>query len=276
MQLFKNYRIWLIMSVTMAVLAGIVAVSAVRSYVDTVKVVATTREVDSGQIVDAGFLTMVDVPRGNLYPDAVYNAGEIAGMVARGYIPAGTVLRRSMFMPLAAAGTAGQLSVMSENTGEKYLAVAVPNSLHTTVAGVLQSGNRVDIYTQARGENPSPELLASNVQVIQAGFTRDGQQRTEGVVIAVRQQELSRILPYLFGGRGELVFVLRPVEVVEREIPTENRIPVATEIPTVTENNVVTENINEVPTEVPMNEESVTENINEVPTEVPMNEEWRG
>ena len=281
MYLFKNYKIWIIMSVTMAVLAGIGAVSAIRAYVDTVEVVAAAREVDAGQMIGANFLVMVDVPRGNLYPDAIYSAGEIAGMVAKGYIPAGTVLRRSMFMPFAAAGVSGQLSVMSENTGEKYLAVAVPNSLHTTVAGVLQPGNRVDIHAQARGENSLPELLASNVQVIQAGFTRDGQQQTQGVVIAVRQEELSRILPHLFG--GQLVFVLRPVEIVEEETLPENEIPAATEIPVMIESNIE-DSMNEVPIEDPVNEVPIEDSMNEVPIEdpmketsigIPISEEWR-
>jgi hypothetical protein len=141
-------------------------------------------------------------------------------MVAKGYIPAGTILRKSMFMPLSAAGAAGRLSVMSEN-GEEFFAVAVPNSLYTTVAGVLQPENRVDIYARVKDEDSSPELLASDIQVIQAGSiaTSDGQQQTQGVVIAVKQQELSRILPHLFGDQARLVFVLKPAGMTEKETP---------------------------------------------------------
>lgn len=214
MDFVKNYRIWIVISVVLAVLAGIGAVSAVKSYVDTVKVAAASREISAGQMVKTGSLVMVDVPKGNLYPDAVRSTNEVAGMVAKGYIPAGTVLRKSMFLPPRAAGAAGQLSVM----GEEFLAVAVPNSLYTTVAGVLQPGNRVDIYARAKESSP-PEKLASDILVIQAGsiVTSEGQQQTQGVVIALKQEELSRILPYLFGNQAKLVFVLKPAGTAETE-----------------------------------------------------------
>lgn len=214
MGFLKNYKAWLVVSAALAVLAGVLTVFTIKSYVGTVNAAAAVKDIDAGQIVEAGSLAAVDVPQGIMYPDAVRNAGEVAGMVAKGYIPAGTILRKSMFMPPQAAGATGQLSVM----GEGFLGVAVPNSLYTTVAGVLQSGNRVDIYTRAK-DNASPEKLAQDIQVLQAGtvMTRDGQQQTQGVVIALKQEELSRILPYLFGDQPKLVFVLKPAVPNEKE-----------------------------------------------------------
>lgn len=208
MDFVKNYRAWIVISVALAVLAGVLTVYTVRSYVGTVRVIAVARDIDAGQVVEAGSLVAVDVPKGILYPDAVRSANEVAGMVAKGYVPAGTILRKSLFVPPQAAGAAGRLSTL----GGDFLAVAVPNSLYTTVAGVLQPGDRVDIYARAK-DNVPPEKLARDIQVLQAGTvtTRDGQQQTQGVVIALKQDELSRILPYLFGDQAKLVFVLKPV-----------------------------------------------------------------
>lgn len=214
MDFVKNYRTWIVISVVLAVLAGVLTVYTVRSYVGTVRVMAAARDVNAGQVVEAGSLVAVDVPKGVLYPDAVRNASEVAGMVAKGYVPAGTILRKSLFVPPQAAGAAGRLSTL----GGDFLAVAVPNSLYTTVAGVLQPGDRVDIYARAK-DNVPPEKLAQDIQVLQAGTvtTKDGQQQTQGVVIALKQDELSRILPYLFGDQAKLVFVLKPVGTSSKE-----------------------------------------------------------
>jgi len=208
----KNYKVWLVASVVFAVLAAVAAVSVVRSYVGAVQVMAAAKDISPGQVVGATQLVPVDVPQGNLYPDAVRGAADVAGMVAKGYVPAGTVLRKSMFAPPQAAGAAGQLALL----GGDRLAVAVPNSLYTTVAGVLKAGDRVDIYALVK--DGQPEKLISDVLVLQAGTvsTGDGQQQqTPGVVVALTQEELSKVLPHLSGDQARLVFVLKPAEAGE-------------------------------------------------------------
>lgn len=211
MNLLKSYKPWLVLTVFLAIGAGALSVWLVRSYVGTVKVVSALTDLDAGAVIQAQNMTQVDCASGNLYPDAVRDPREVAGMVARGFIPGGTILRRSMFMSPQVAGVSGQLAAL----GKGYTAVAIPNTMSTTVAGALQSGDRVAVYASPKDAAAHIKLL-DNVLVIQAGSikTNEGQQQSPGLVLALKEKDAETLIDYLPGGKKEvpLVVVLKPVQ----------------------------------------------------------------
>lgn len=209
MNALKNFRYWLLAAVVFAAVAAVGSVQAVRSFAGAVQAVAVKRDVQAGEILTQNDLTLVEQARGTLYGDAVLSPRDAVGMAVRGFLPAGTVLRRSMLVPPQQAGMAGAVASL----GPGYVAVAVPNTLGTTVAGTLESGNRVDVYSRASDKEP-PVKVASDVLVLRAGAvrTREGEQPTQGVVLAVPEADLPKLLPYVTGGKeASLTFVLKPL-----------------------------------------------------------------
>lgn len=211
MNFLKNYKAWLILTVVLAVAAGALSVWLVRSYVGTVRVAAVLSDIEGGAVMQAQSVTMVDCAKGNLYPDAVRDPKQVVGMVARGFIPRGTLLRMSMFMPPQMAGISGQLAAL----GKDYRAVAIQNTMSTTVAGAVQAGDRVDIYASPKDSDTHIKIL-SDVLVLQAGSvkTSEGQQQTQGLILAVHEKDLESIIDYLPGGKKEspLTVVLKPAQ----------------------------------------------------------------
>jgi Flp pilus assembly protein CpaB len=207
----KNYKAWLALMLLFAAGAGFLSVHLIRSYTGTVEVVSALTDLDAGSVIRAQSTAMVDCARGNLYPDAVSDPGEVAGMVARGFIPGGTILRKSMFVSPRMSGVSGQLTSL----GRDYRAVAVANTTATTVAGVVRPGDRVSIYVSPK-EAPAHVKLLDDVLVVQAGAveTGEGQQQTSGLVLALGEKDAETLIDYLPGGRKEapLIFFLKPVE----------------------------------------------------------------
>lgn len=209
--LFKNYRTWLVFAAVLAVLAAAISIYAVRSCIGAVRVVVVKQDVQAGEVLSAQNLTLVEWPRGAVTPDTLRSPQAAVGMAARGFIPAGTALRTPMLVPLQQAGVAGDLAAL----GKEYVAVAVPNTLATTVGGTLESGNRVDIYAKPDEKAPAPEKIASDVLVLRAGAvkTPQGEQQTPGIVLALSPNDLEHLLPHLTGGKeGSLLFVLKPLK----------------------------------------------------------------
>lgn len=198
--MLKNYKIWLIGAVLLAFAAGAISVVTVRSFSATEKALAAASDISpSSSEIN---LTPVDVARGNLYPDVVRSKTELAGFVPKSYIPAGTILRKSMFQPVESAGMPGKLAALGDNR----VAVAIPNDLYTSIAGNLAEGNRVDIYLKPKGEMPTLALV--DVPVLQGAtitVPEQGEQQSQGIVLAVPAEELSKILQ-----QGELLLVLKP------------------------------------------------------------------
>lgn len=211
MNLLKNYKAWLILAVILAIGAGALSVWLIRSYVGTVRVASALTDLEAGAVIQAHNITQVDCARGNLYPDAVRDPREVAGMVAKGFIPGGTILRKSMFMPPQTAGISGQLAAL----GKGYRAVAIPNTMSTTVAGAVQAGDRVDVYASPKDSANHVKIL-SDALVLQAGSvqTSEGQQQSPGLVLALSEKEAEAIIDYLPSGKKEspLIVVLKPAQ----------------------------------------------------------------
>lgn len=211
MNIFRNYKLWLILSVVLAVSAGIAAVFAIRAYVGTVPVLAAKADIQDGHIMMKEDLTTVDCAKGNLYPDTLTDVKEVIGLAAKGYIPAGTILRGAMFAPAEDYKTASLLKKL----GKDYRAIAIPNSILTNVAGMLNPGDKVTVYVISKNFDKKLKLL-SNCLVLQSGTiqTPDGTEETPGIVLALPEKDAEVIIDYLPGGKREATFVvtLQPVE----------------------------------------------------------------
>jgi Flp pilus assembly protein CpaB len=209
MNLLKDYKAWLVLTIVLALAAGILSVWLINSYIGAETVLVNNIDLDRGAVVQPQALAQAQCPRGNLYPDAVVNVGQIAGKAAKGFIPAGTILRLSMFTDPQLTAPASRLTVL----GKDYEAVAVASGMNTNVAGTLNVDDRVDVYVYPK-DAPGPEKIISGALVLQAGTSKGPNgalQQSQGIVLALDVQDLDALLPYLEGTRAApVLFTLRP------------------------------------------------------------------
>jgi Flp pilus assembly protein CpaB len=208
--MFANYKTWIALTVVFAVAAALTAVSTLQRYARVVPVAAAAHDIQPDRVVTAQDLVVSNISKGSVYQDCVAPQ-QIAGTAARGFIPAGTVLRASMFQA-GPSTIAGKLSTLE---GE-YAALAVANSLETTVAGAVNPGDRVDIYAvlpgQGRNTPLSRVLLLVDVLVllgaVSKGDQKDQNQSTQGIILAVSKSDINKVTPYLSNKQGQVVFAL--------------------------------------------------------------------
>lgn len=94
---------------------------------------------------------------GSLYSDTVRSADQLKGKSAKGFIPAGTVLRESMLQP--AVGPIARLK--SGN-----VAISVPNTINTTVAGAVKPGNIVRVKVIDQKAPPTEKACIEPVEIL--------------------------------------------------------------------------------------------------------------
>ena len=121
-------------------------------------------------------------PRGALQSDTILNPADLAGMAAKGYIPAGTVLRKSMFQPMSNSGVPAKLKTMSGK-----VAIALAADINTTVGGVLKPNNQVTIKASDKGQTEALVNAATILSVPNQG-TSD-----KAVIFAVTPSEAQAI-----------------------------------------------------------------------------------
>jgi Flp pilus assembly protein CpaB len=113
---------------------------------------------------------------GSLYSDTIRSAEQLKGKSARGFIPAGTVLRESMLQ--AAVGPIARLKA-------GYVAVSVPNTINTTVAGAVKPGNSVRIKIIDKESPPNEKACIEPVEILAVN--------EKGVVVSLDKAE-ARVL----------------------------------------------------------------------------------
>jgi len=203
--MLKNYKLWLAVTVVLAAISALVTVSVLQKYTRTACVVIAKTDIESAQVINEKMLVPnKEFPSRGMYPDTVTGVQQVQGMVSKGFIPAGTVLRASMFEPPQSAIMSGKLSAL----GKEYRAVALPKQLSTTVADTLNEGDTVDMYVRET-ENGVPvvQKKASDILVV---FNKYGEQQSTGVVLAFKENELNEDLILHFFNPGEVMFVLKP------------------------------------------------------------------
>ncbi len=210
MNLLKDYKAWMALTIVLAVAAGILSVWLINSYASTVPVLVNSTDLDLGVIVQPQSLAQAQCSRGNLYQDAALSSAQVAGKAAKGFIPAGTILRLSMFTDPQQTATASRLAAL----GKDYEAVAIPSGMNTTVAGTLNVDDRVDVYVYPKNASGQQKII-SGALVLQAGLTRgsDGSvQQSQGIVLALDSKDLDALLPYLNGTQtAPVILTLNPV-----------------------------------------------------------------
>ena len=139
--MLKNYKLWLVGALFLAFCAGAISVVTVRSFSATEKALAAGTDITPVSLESLNNLNQVDVARGNFYADTIRSTTELMGLVPKGFIPAGTVLRKSMFQPIENAGMSG-----SRHARGDRVAVAIPND-YTLRLREFAEGDKVDVYS---------------------------------------------------------------------------------------------------------------------------------
>jgi len=205
LQITRNYKLWLAVSVFLAALAALITITTIQKYTGTVRIVAAKTDIQSTSMITGNVLMYKEILRMDLYPDAVTDPRQIGGMIAKGFIPNGTFLRASMFEIPTVAQMSGKIGFMGKN----YRAVALPKQLSTTVASTLNEDDIVDIYIKEKeiaNNKPKVTRIAEDVQVVRCRY---GEESGEGVVLAIKEDEIKQVLPYFYE-TGNITFALKP------------------------------------------------------------------
>lgn len=203
--MLRNYKLWLVVTVMLAAMSALTTVGVLQKYTQTACVVMAKADIESAQVINEKMLVSnKEFPVRGMHSDTVTGVQQIQGLVSKGFIPARTVLRTSMFEPPQSAVMSGKLSAI----GKEYRAVALPKQLSTTVADTLNEGDTVDMYVR-KTENGVPvvQKKASDILVV---CNKYGEQQSAGVVLAFKESELNEDLLLCFFNPGEVMFVLKP------------------------------------------------------------------
>lgn len=202
----KNYKLWLVVSVLLAAIAAFTVVTVVQKHTGTTKVIVAKDDLQATQIISNQTLAYKEIPSLSLYPDVVTSSAQIGEMVTKGFIPKGTVLRTSMFDTSMTAQMSGKIALL----GKGYRAVALPKQLSTTIASTLNEGDTVDIYFKKEEKDSEVKVIriASDIEIM---FCRGKEGEEEGVVLAIKEEETTKTLPYFYEPEN-ITFVLKPIK----------------------------------------------------------------
>jgi Flp pilus assembly protein CpaB len=129
---------------------------------------------------------------------ALTDAAALQGKVAVEDILPGQQLTAADFAP-GAAGVVGQLAVNQR-------AIAIPLDAAHGLSGVVQAGDRVDLYTgfNVQGAGPTMRLLIPNVRVLQVPAAG----ATGNVILAINDNQAAEVA--FASGNGTIWLTLRP------------------------------------------------------------------
>ena len=172
--MFKNYRLMLITALFAGALAVAGSIYTIQNKIGAVPVVVAYQDLNDQKVIAPGDIRIEQRPRSALYPDALSSPEQAVGWVARGYIPAGTVLRASMLLPPDKAGLSGELDHYAGREG-----VALQAGLETNVAGSVRPGDMVEVT--ARYKDGQAERLFDAIPVLSVN--------EQGLVLALTSDE---------------------------------------------------------------------------------------
>lgn len=167
----KNYKTFFAAAILFAILTAIVAAYGYNTVAGVVDVVVAKRDIKADETMQPEALGYGKTPKGAILNDTVKNPAELQGMIAKGYIPAGTVLRKSMFQQVTSAGARAKLQ-------PGYVALAFDKDLNTSCSDQILPGSLVNI--KSFNKDDSVVDVASEIEVICI--------TEKGVVIAVPEE----------------------------------------------------------------------------------------
>lgn len=175
----KNYRLMFGLFLLFAALTAVIFAYGYDSITRKTTVAVALEDIMPNQAASPANVGSARFPIGGIQVDTVLRPVELKGMAARGYIPKGTILRKSMFQPVEEAGASAILSLK-----KGLVAIALPPSIDTTCGGQVKQGCLVDVKIVGQDGSiitiPGVEVLAAD--------------QTKGVVIGIDQTSADTIL----------------------------------------------------------------------------------
>jgi pilus assembly protein CpaB len=175
----------------------------------TQKLVAASRPIQSGEVLKADTLTLVDWPTSLTPQGSFTKVEEVVGRSAIYPVPSGQPLLGSQ---LAVAGSGIGLTV---KIPEGMRAVSVRSDEVVGVAGFLFPGSHVDVLVTLKSDktpNPATEIVLQDSEVLTAGQNTEpdpqGKPQTVNVVtLLLTPQDSEKLV--LACSQGSIEFVLR-------------------------------------------------------------------
>jgi Flp pilus assembly protein CpaB len=186
MSIFKNPRTFLALAGVFALLAALATAQTLAAATQTAPAVVAKVDLSAHAVVFPDQLAVIEIPAPAGYEDGVPAISAAAGQVTKGFIPAGTVVRRSMLTDPQAAAPQGQLSALSRDV--EFTGFALPAEA-AGVGGTVRQGDLIDLYGifPARSDQAGGvHLLAETVPVI---LVTDG-----AVIVALTREDLGAVL----------------------------------------------------------------------------------
>lgn len=153
----KNYKTFFAAAILFAILTSIVAAYGYNTVAGVVDVVVAKRDIKADETMQPEALGYGKTPKGAILSDTIRNPAELQGMIAKGYVPAGTVLRKSMFQQVTAAGARAKLK-------PGYVALAFNKDLDTSCSDQILPNSLVNI--KSFNKDGTVVDVASEIEVI--------------------------------------------------------------------------------------------------------------
>jgi len=193
----KNYKLFFIGTVVFALIAAAIFAYGYNNVNRMVNVAVAGTDIHPDETATPQNVVLGKTPRGALQSDTILKPSELANMCAKGYIPAGTILRKSMFQPVAKAGIPAKLAAMKGR-----VALAIPSDIETTVGETIRPGDAVDIMASVKGQTVK---VGTDVTVLAVP-----REESKAVVLAVTPKEADNILSAQSDGKS-IALLLLPV-----------------------------------------------------------------
>jgi len=177
----KKHRVYFALGLVAIMLAALFSYHEYVSINGLVPVAVAARDIGEDTPASSQNVIPGKTPRGAVFNDTVFNPQDLDGMSAKGFIPAGQPIRKSMFQPIKDAGVAARLA----HLGGNRVAIGLEASVPVTVGGELKVDYRVDVKSSSKGLT---KKLADNAVVLAVPGKNE-----RGVVLAVTPEEASSI-----------------------------------------------------------------------------------
>lgn len=187
----KNYKTFFAAAILFAILTAIVAAYGYNTVAGVVDVVVAKRDIKADEPMLPEALGYGKTPKGAVVSDTVRNPAELQGMVAKGFIPAGTVVRKSMFQAVSTAGARAKLEL-------GYVALAFNKDIDTSCSDQILPNSLVNI--KSFNKDGTVVDVASEIRVICV--------TEKGMVLAIPEEISGEVI--MQKNIGTIVFELLP------------------------------------------------------------------